>query len=117
MTDDGFFSFWMWRVGMPVTIGLFTSLFVALLLFPLAAQCFSSRGAQRERQAIQKLQSRYAACLRWVLSHRVDALILLLLVGASVWIPYEGIQETDRASKRRSYAWMNFDMPRIPLKS
>ena len=112
MTDDGFFSFWMWRVGMPVTIGLFTSLFIALLLFPLAAQRFSSRGAQRERQAIQKLQSRYAVCLRWVLSHRVDALILLLLVGASVLIPYEGIEKTDRASKRRSYAWMNFDMPR-----
>ena len=112
MTDDDFFSFWMWRVGMPVTAGLFTSLVVALLLFPLAAQRFSSRGAQRERQAIQKLQRRYATSLRWILSHRVDALLLLLLVGASVWIPYEGVQQTDQASKRRSYAWMKFDMPR-----
>ncbi len=112
MTDDDFFSFWMWRVGMPVTLGLFASLFVALFLFPLAAQRFSSRGAQRERRAIRQLERKYGSSLRWVLSHRLDALILVVVVGASAWIPYEGIEQTDRASKRRSYAWMKFDMPR-----
>ena len=112
MSEDDFFSFWMWRVGMPVTIGLFTSLFVALLLFPLAAQRFSGHGVQGERTLIQNARRRYTACLEWVLSHRLDAMILLLLVSASVWIPYEGIQQTDRVTQRRSNARMKFDVPR-----
>ena len=78
MSDDDLFSFWMWRVGMPVTVGLFTSLFVALLLFPLATQRFSSRQGQREHKAIRKLQQGYGHCLRWVLCHRMDALILVM---------------------------------------
>ncbi len=112
MSDDDLFSFWMWRVGFPVTVGLFTSLFVALLLFPLAAQRFSRRGAQREHKAIRNLQRHYGSCLQWVLSHRMDAFILAILVGASVWIPYQGIEQTDRTSQRRSHIWMKFDMPR-----
>ena len=39
-------------------------------------------------------------------------MILLLLVGASVWVPYDGMQKTDHGSKRRSYVSMRFDMPR-----
>ena len=101
----------MWRVGMPVAVGLFTSLFVALLLLPLATHRFTSQGARREYRALQKLQGGYGTCLQWVLSHRLDALILVLLVGASAWIPYNGIEQTDR-SQRRSYIWMYFDMPR-----
>lgn len=86
MRGGGDFSFWMLRIGIPVITSLLASLFIALVFVPLAAQRLSRGKQHPELRLIVWLRERYVASLRWVLGHRIEA---LLLVGAAMWtLPY-----------------------------
>ena len=111
MSDDHDFSFWMLRIGMPVIVGLVASLFIALIFIPLAAQRLSSAEAPPERKMIVGLRGLYLRCLRWVLTHRLDTLIVVVLAMASIHFPMEGIKRTDQQERRRSHIYMRFYMP------
>ena len=111
MSDDRFFSFWMLRIGMPVIVGLLASLFIALIFIPLAAQRLSAAAARPERRGIVRLRGLYVRCLKWVLNHRLDTLIVVGLAMASIHFPMEGMKRTDQQESRRSYIYMRFHMP------
>ncbi len=111
MSDDHYFSFWMLRIGMPVIVGLLASLFIALIFIPLAAQRLSAAQARPERNGIVRLRGLYLRCLKWVLSHRLDTLIVVVLAMASIYFPMEGMKRTDQQEGRRSNIYMRFYMP------
>ena len=86
MKGGGDFSFWMLRLGVPVIISLVASLLIALVFVPLAAQRLSRGRQHPELRAVVWCRERYAAALRWVLTHRIES---LLVVVAAMWtLPY-----------------------------
>ncbi|MCF3649939.1 efflux RND transporter permease subunit [Synoicihabitans lomoniglobus] len=93
MSDDQEFSFWMLRIGTPVITSLLASLFIALVFVPLAATRFS-RGTQRaEPRSIGWLRRHYTIALGWVLNHRLEAGLLVILAFCSIVIPLGGIEQ------------------------
>ena len=111
MSDDRHFSFWMLRIGMPVIVGLLASLFIALVFIPLAAQRLSAAAARPERRGIERVRGLYVRCLKWVLTHRLDTLIVVVLAMASIHFPMEGMKRTDQQERRRSNIYLRFYMP------
>ena len=110
MSDEESFAFWMFRIGLPVIVGLLASLFIALIFIPLAAQRLSTEKEKEELRLIAKLRDRYLRCLRFALNHRLDGLIVVLLLMGSIYIPIEGMKKTDQQN-RRSWIHMRFDVP------
>ncbi|HEY1107780.1 MAG TPA: efflux RND transporter permease subunit, partial [Opitutaceae bacterium] len=89
------FSFWMFRIGIPVIVSLVASLFIALVFVPLAAQRFSRGRQHAELGPVVWLRERYVAALRWVLGHRVEVLLIVALALAT--LPY-AMEATPRSS-------------------
>lgn len=111
MGSDDNMAFWMLRIGMPVIVGLVASLFIALLIIPLAALKMGSDKMRSDPAIIVWLQRRYERSLRWVLTHRLDAFILVVLAVASMRIPMEGIGRTDRNERDETRIELAFEMP------
>ncbi len=111
MSDDQNFSFWMLRIGAPVIVGLMASLFIALAFIPLAALRLSSARERGEGKLIPSLRGFYLHCLKWVLRHRLDALILVVLAMASILIPQQGMKHTDQEEGQRRGLDLSFEMP------
>ena len=111
MGSDDNMAFWMLRIGVPVMVGLVASLFIALLIIPLAALKMGSDKERSDSAGIAWLQQRYERSLRWVLTHRLDAFILVVLAVASMRIPMEGISRTDRNERDETRIMLNFEMP------
>ena len=111
MGSDDNMAFWMLRIGVPVMVGLVASLFIALLIIPLAALKMGSDKKRSDSAGIAWLQQRYKRSLRWVLTHRLDAFILVVLAVASMRIPMEGISRTDRNERDETRIMLNFEMP------
>ena len=98
MNDDIGFSFWMLRIGMPVVVAILGSLFVALLIIPLATKTLIRPGRMKSSPLIEKMTDWYGRTLHRVLSHRLDAaLITLLLFVFSQFYIAEKIPKTDLA--------------------
>ncbi|MEE2659815.1 MAG: efflux RND transporter permease subunit [Candidatus Latescibacterota bacterium] len=111
MNDDAGFSFFMLRLGMPVIVGLIASLFIALAVIPLAALRLPSGKERKEPRIIGWGRRIYERNLHWVLNHRVDAVIIVALMMASIQIPLEAMKKTDRQEGQRNDVWLAFDMP------
>ena len=110
MSGDEEMAFIMLRLGMPVIVGLVASLFVALIFIPLAALRLSTGRERPELRLIGKLRRVYVRWLDRVLSHRVDTIIIVLLMMASIQIPMNEMAKTDQQN-RRNDLWLAFDMP------
>ncbi|MFC1525316.1 efflux RND transporter permease subunit [Candidatus Latescibacterota bacterium] len=104
------FAFFMLRLGMPVIVGLLASLFIALIFIPLTTLRLSSSRERPELKLIGRLRRVYVRWLDRVLSHRVDTVIIVLLMMASIQIPMEAMKKTDRQN-RQNNVWLRFDMP------
>ncbi len=85
MGGIGELAFWMLRIGVPVIISLIASLFIALVFVPLAAQRLSRGRQHPELKPLAWLRGRYLRSLSWVLEHRVNATLLVLLVAGFTW--------------------------------
>ncbi|HEX2100329.1 MAG TPA: efflux RND transporter permease subunit, partial [Candidatus Synoicihabitans sp.] len=86
MNEGGEFSFWMFRIGIPVITSLLASLLIALVFVPLAAQRLSRGSQHRELRSVVWMRERYLTALRWVLARRLEA--ALLVIGAMISIQY-----------------------------
>jgi len=110
MSDDVEFSFFMLRIGLPVIVGLLASLFIALIFIPLAALRLASSREKPELRMIARGRRLYVRWLEWVLGHRVDTVILVIVAMATIQIPMQGMKKTDR-QERRNDLYLAFDMP------
>jgi HAE1 family hydrophobic/amphiphilic exporter-1 len=84
MTGDEMMSFMMSRLGFPVIFALLSSLLVALVFIPLATTRFKDKGRIGSSRLIDWTRDLYVNSLRWVLAHRVEAVILSLLILIAV---------------------------------
>ncbi len=77
---DGGFNFYMQRIGLPVIFSLAGSLFVALVLIPLATSHFSGGKMAPESPIIVRSKEIYARFLNMALRQRLDAVIGVLVI-------------------------------------
>jgi hydrophobic/amphiphilic exporter-1 (mainly G- bacteria), HAE1 family len=116
MSQGGEIAFWLKRIGVPVIVSLLASLFIALIFVPLAAQRLSRGKHHDDLRAVVWLRGHYSRTLRWVLTHRLDAAIILAAAGLLTW------QFSTRNALPRSMAgqggggsmgsmWVFFDLP------
>lgn len=108
----GGFNFYMQRIGLPVIFSLLGSLFVALVLIPLATTHFSGGGMAQESKMVTRLKSIYGRVLAKILNRRLDtvlAVVLILFVTFGVLGPM--IQESDGMEGNISDLRLMFDLP------
>lgn len=108
----GGFNFYMQRIGLPVIFSLLGSLFVALVLIPLATTHFSGGGMAQESKMVTRLKSIYGRVLAKILNRRLDtvlAVVLILFVTFGVLGPR--IQESDGMEGNISDLRLMFDLP------
>lgn len=107
MSNDAMFSFFMGALGFPVVFALGASLIVALVFTPLSTVYLKDTAVKADPRWITWLATRYSRGLRWVLSHRFDTFVgVLILLVATVVVPFEAVGCTDQADG----AWDDFDV-------
>ncbi len=111
MSGDNEFSFFMKQFGLPVVAGLLGSLFVALVIIPLAASRMSALKAVREPKLIGRANDVYGGMIDWVLSHRTDTFIICIFVCASIVIPYNKISSSGESHGHINEIDVNFEFP------
>lgn len=111
MNDEAGFQFFMTRIGLPVIFSLMASLIVALVFIPLVASKVDSKKKVLEPKAITKLNSIYQNSLDWVLGHRVETFIILLLIIMSTMQIAGKIGQTDNMEGNINNFRLMVDMP------
>ncbi|MDP6778250.1 MAG: efflux RND transporter permease subunit, partial [Candidatus Latescibacteria bacterium] len=116
---EGGMSFELTRIGFPVIVALLASLFVALVFIPLAAKAFGGTRFQADPKLIRKARSAYRRGLRWTVGHRKDGALIVLLVFATIYIPFMSVKQTGRRAREgdsfylRVYTPPNMQLPEI----
>jgi HAE1 family hydrophobic/amphiphilic exporter-1 len=95
MNDDIGFRFYMLRIGLPVMISLVASLIVAMVFIPMAAHRIVSRREIQEPAVIVKTKKLYRTMMVWVLNHRIESFIILILLMTSTFMVMDKIGRTD----------------------
>jgi len=95
MSGNRMFTFYMLRIGMPVIIALGASLFVALLFIPLAVNHFALSKRAAPNRLIDSGAQRIGQLVGWVLKHRIDTVLILILLLESTTIPMQHVVSTD----------------------
>jgi HAE1 family hydrophobic/amphiphilic exporter-1 len=116
MGGAGEMAFWMLRIGVPVIVSLIASLFIALVFVPLAAQRLSRGHQHRELRVIVWLRERYLRTLGWVLNHRIESVLLVLLAMVSIYHPYNNLPRSTSGGLGRSFdssgsMQLHFELP------
>ena len=116
MNDSFDMKFLLSKIGMPVVFALVASLFVALLFIPLAAQRFGDVVVRADPKSIAFVRRIYRRGLNWVIHHRRDAFLMVLVLFATIYFPMENVKKTDKmrfSSNRvtiRMYGPNNFSL-------
>ena len=111
MNDKVGFSFYMLRIGLPVIFSLLASLLVALVFIPLAASRIVSKRKVSEPISVQKANLYYQRTLKWVLTHRLETFLILLLVVISTRFAAMHVGRTDNVSGNINDFRLMIDMP------
>lgn len=88
-------SFWLTKIGVPVIFALTASLFIALIFIPIG----STRAIPKKVDIIHSthhgLTQWYQSFLVKILKHRLDSLIIIILLIISMFIPMNLIKRSD----------------------
>ena len=98
MNDSFDMKFLLSKIGMPVVFALVASLFVALLFIPLAAQRFGDVVVRPDPKSIALVRRIYRRGLNWVVHHRRDAFLMVVVLFATIYFPYQNVKKTDKMS-------------------
>jgi HAE1 family hydrophobic/amphiphilic exporter-1 len=97
MGGNSIMAFYLTRIGVPVIFAILGSLFIALILIPLG----STKAIPKRVKIIQPTHNRitqwYQDALVKILKHRLDALIVIVLVIFSMQIPMNKVKTSDSA--------------------
>jgi len=112
MTGDVELAWLMSRVGMPVIFALLGSLLVALLFIPLITSKVMSKKPPQEPRSIRWASRTYSRGLGWVMSHRLETVMIALALFATIKIPMNKMPKSSglEGSTERG-VYVNFDMP------
>ena len=111
INDDVGFRFYMMQIGFPVIFALLASLGVSLLFIPLAAKYSISNKEIAEPRIVEWGKNKVQKAVSWSLNHRLDAVIIALVVLLSLQIPMSKISKTDEASGNINDFRLRFDIP------
>ncbi len=95
MSSEVELSFFLSRIGMPIIVALLASLFVAMFFIPLAAKRFGGTTTKGEQSSIGWARRGYGRGLAWSLAHRKDAVLIVLLLSATMVYPMGQIKRSD----------------------
>lgn len=112
MSENATFSFFMGVLGFPVVFALAASLIVALVFAPLATMYMGQASIKPDPRWLSALTVRYERLLRWTLTHRLDATMILLgaaLLTGGVAIP--GVQCTGGGDENLNDFTVRFEVP------
>ena len=112
MTGSDWMSFMLARVGMPVVYALLASLLVALLFIPLSSRYLLSGRAPRESRFVAWLGRTYGSGLRWVMTHRLEATIVVMALVLVTQIPMNEVSDRTWPSWRQSSIWFGINTPK-----
>lgn len=94
-SGNSIMSFYLTRIGAPVIFAILGSLVIALLLIPLISTLTIPKKVQI-RQATHSLATQwYQTFLVKILKHRLDALIVMILLIGTMVIPFGGMKKSD----------------------
>jgi hydrophobic/amphiphilic exporter-1 (mainly G- bacteria), HAE1 family len=88
-------TFFLSRLGVPVISLLMGSLFVALVFIPLGAMRFGGEGVKTDPGSVGWARRQHRRMLTWVLLHRRDAILLVVVALATIVIPSSGMKRAD----------------------
>jgi HAE1 family hydrophobic/amphiphilic exporter-1 len=97
MGGDSNLSFFLVRIGVPVIFAILGSLFIALILIPLGSTKTIPKSVDIIHATHSVVTQWYQNILVKILKHRVDALIVILLMIFSMIIPLKFMKRTDFA--------------------
>ena len=95
MSNEAELSHSLSRIGLPVIVALLGSLFMALFFIPLAAKKFGGGTANGEPGSIGRARKVYERGLKWTLTHRKDAVLIVLVLSATMVYPIGEIKRSD----------------------
>ncbi|MCA9300595.1 MAG: efflux RND transporter permease subunit, partial [Phycisphaerales bacterium] len=111
MSGNETLSFYLGQIGLPVCVGLVSSLFVSLVFIPLAATFGLGSGGPARVRSVEWIERAYGRLLALVLRRRADAAILGTLVFASIAIPIKAVPSTDQADANINDFEISIDYP------
>lgn len=95
MTGNSFMSFYLTRIGVPVIFAILGSLLIALILIPLASLYTVPPKAEIIHFTHNRITQWYQNALVKVMKHRTDAMIVLLIIILSTFIPFSLMKSSD----------------------
>ena len=108
----GGFNFYMQRIGLPVIFSLLGSLFVALVLIPLATTHFSGGEMKPESRLITRFKGIYTNLLQKVLVRRLDTVLgVFFILFLTFGVIGPNIKESDSMEGNISDIRLMFDLP------
>ena len=111
MSGDIDLTFKLSRIGIPVVVALLGSLFVALIFIPLAAKQFGGDRVKGDPKTIRWIRNGYRRGVRWTLRRRRDAVLIVLLVSASVYYPATHVKETSSRARVFNSFFIRIEAP------
>lgn len=97
------------HVAIAITIALAVSLLLALTLIPLLSTRIQNIHSKQHAQA-SRLDNFYGRCLRWTMGHPRSAVVIALLLLASIAIPMAAISGGDDNDGDRNRLFLNYNM-------
>jgi hydrophobic/amphiphilic exporter-1 (mainly G- bacteria), HAE1 family len=95
MSGNSFMSFYLTRIGVPVIFAILGSLFIALILIPLASLKSIPDTVQIRHATHSVVTQWYQTFLVKILKHRLDALLVILFLIFSMAIPMNMMKKSD----------------------
>lgn len=88
-------SFFITRIGLPVIFALVASLFIALLFIPLGATKVIEKNVKVVNTTHSRITQFYQNTLVKIFKYRLDALVVILLIIFSQFVPLQLMKKTD----------------------
>jgi hydrophobic/amphiphilic exporter-1 (mainly G- bacteria), HAE1 family len=97
MTGNSIISFYLTRIGVPVIFAITGSLFIALLLIPLASLKTIPSKVEILHATHGRITQWYQTAMVKILKHRFDSMLIIILLIASMVIPQKLMKRSDSA--------------------
>ncbi|NIT52357.1 MAG: efflux RND transporter permease subunit, partial [candidate division Zixibacteria bacterium] len=107
----GGLTFYLQRIGLPVIFSLAASLFVALVMIPLATTKLAGGQVARENKLITHSKAYYQKSLQFALSHRLDVVLIVVGILGLMMILSQHIAQSDSMEGNISDIRLMFDLP------
>ncbi len=98
MSGNSGMSFYLTRIGVPVIFALIASLLIALIFIPLASTFAIPRDSKVIYSTHNKVVQAYQNLLVKALKHRVDTILIIIVIILSQFIPQSMMKKSDSAS-------------------